>query len=130
MRPGLVASPGSGAGEWRAFHEESAAARSANLADDEADRQREQRAHDDVKDPHSPAPVEDAVNSRSEPQPDESGRQGGEQEQAPEGGSVLDGAPRVGREERAGGAHAHEPRFWVDPLKDRGTEVPDGLRPG
>src|SRR5260370_28539665 len=33
-------------------------------------------------------------------------------------------------EKRSGGARAHEPRLRVDPLKDRGTDVADGLALG
>jgi hypothetical protein len=46
-------------------------------------------------------------------------------EQAPQGGILQDGAPGLGAEKGAGGAHTHKPGFRVDPLKGCSAQVPD-----
>jgi hypothetical protein len=69
--------------------------------------------------------VKDVLDGRSERQPQKATRQGGEDEEASEGGSLRDRAARFSAEKGAGRARCHQPRFRVDPLKDRRPQVPD-----
>src|SRR5438034_8513801 len=83
----------------------------------------EKRAHRDVDDSQSATTVKDVLDSGSERQPQKATRQGGQDEEAPEGGSLHDRAPRFRAEKGAGRARRHQPRFRIDPLKDRSTQV-------
>src|SRR6266436_1672327 len=94
---------------------------------DESNRQGEKSAHGDIERSQPATAMEDVLEGGSECQPEEAARKRRQDEQAPEGGSLQDGASRPGAEKRARGARAHEPGLRVDPLKDRRAHVADGL---
>ena len=68
------------------------------------------------------------LDGSAEGQPQQAARQRGENEEAAEEGRLNARAARLGVEERAGRARAHEPGFRVDPLEDRRAHVTDRIR--
>ena len=80
----------------------------------------EERAHCDVEHSQPASATEDALNRGSERQPYEAARQRRQAEEPSEESGLHDGASCLCAEKRACGADTHEPRFRVDPLKNRG----------
>ena len=89
--------------------------------DDEDDREREKHAHRDVEESQSATTVKDVLDSGAERQPQKATRQGGQDEEAPEGSRLHERAPGFSAEKGAGRGH------WIDTLR-LGAAVQDHVR--
>src|SRR5918995_2601877 len=119
----ITAAPGKGAELAQAYKPRCAEAMQEpgceqRLPHDECDRKGKQRAQGDVERCQCAAAVQEPLDGGAEREPEETAGQRGDDEQAPEERGLDDGATGLRAQIRPGGAHAHEPRFGVDPLKD------------